>query len=58
MNRNKKDKNKKQNEAISNMGNSTSFQSLRNEDNKSNSKSLKNDNHGEEDFKYFFKETY
>lgn len=58
MNRNKKDKNKKQNEAISNMGNSTSFQSLRNDDNKSNSKSLKNDNHGEEDFKYFFEETY
>ncbi len=58
MNRNKRDKNKKQNEAISNMGNSTSFQSLHNEGNNSSSKSLKNENHGEEDFKYFFKETY
>jgi len=49
---------KKQNEAISNMGNSTSFQSLHNENNNSSSKSLKNENNGEEDFKYFFKETY
>jgi len=58
MNRNKRNKNKKQNEAISNMGNSTSFQSLHNENNNSSSKSLRNENNVEEDFKYFFKETY
>ncbi|WP_268038504.1 hypothetical protein [Clostridium estertheticum] len=41
MNKNKKTKIKKVNDAINNMGNSTSFESLKNKDKKNNHEGLK-----------------
>lgn len=58
MNRNKRNKNIKQNEAISNMGNSTSFQSLHNGSDNPNSQGVNNHGSGEKDSKYFIRETY